>query len=150
MATEMALVLPFVVFAILVIVDFCRLYHVTQTLSASAHVGAYHASGAGQPPAYRPPTGGLLPLVTEVVAPLLGGQAAGTTTSTGPDLEGKWIEEQAYDPETLERVNSTPHLFYWLRWQGSQQSTLPNYEAWPKGIWFPIPARKEMKAGEGS
>jgi hypothetical protein len=62
--------------------------------------------------------------------------------STGADLEGKWIEEQIYDPETLERMNSTPHLFYWLRWQGSQQSTLPNYAAWPKGIWFPIPEEK--------
>jgi hypothetical protein len=59
--------------------------------------------------------------------------------STGPDLEGKWIDEQTYDRDTLETVKSTPHLYYWLRWQGSQQSTLPNYAAWPKGIWFPIP-----------
>jgi ABC-2 family transporter protein len=63
--------------------------------------------------------------------------------STGPDLEGQWIEEQTYDPETMETVKSTPHLYYWLRWQGSQQSTLPNYAAWPKGIWFPIPAQQK-------
>jgi hypothetical protein len=74
LATELAIVLPFMVFALLVVVDFCRLYHLTQTLTASAHVGAYYASGAAEPPAYRPPTGGLLPGVTELGRTILGGQ----------------------------------------------------------------------------
>jgi hypothetical protein len=63
--------------------------------------------------------------------------------STGPDLVGKQIEEQTYNPETTELEKSTPHLYYWLRWPGYGQNTLPNYEAWGKGIWFPIPERKE-------
>jgi ABC-2 family transporter protein len=68
--------------------------------------------------------------------------------STGPDLIGKWVDEQMYDPETMESVKSTPHLYYWSRWPGGEQSSLPNYAAWPKGIWFPIPEWKEMKEGK--
>ena len=63
--------------------------------------------------------------------------------STGPDLLGRQIEEQTYDPKTMELKKSTPHLYYWLRWPGYGLNTLPNYEAWPKGIWFPIPAQQK-------
>jgi hypothetical protein len=68
--------------------------------------------------------------------------------STGPDLIGKWVDEQMYDPDTMENVKSTPHLYYWSRWPGGEQGSLPNYAAWPKGIWFPIPERKEMMEGK--
>jgi hypothetical protein len=87
LATELALVLPFVVFATLVIVDFCRVYHVTQTLTTASHVAAYHASGAGQAPAYRPPSGGLLPGVTEIVRPILGGQAVEQASASTTNAE---------------------------------------------------------------
>ncbi len=43
-AAELAVLLPFVVFLFLVAVDFCRVYHATQTLQNCAACGAQYAS----------------------------------------------------------------------------------------------------------
>jgi hypothetical protein len=44
-AAELAIVLPFLALAFAVVLDFCRVYHVTQAIQASAQAGAFYASG---------------------------------------------------------------------------------------------------------
>ena len=44
-ATELAILLPFLGLAFAVALDFCRAYHATQAIQASAHAGALYASG---------------------------------------------------------------------------------------------------------
>jgi len=50
-ATELALLLPFLGLMFVAALDFARVFHVTQTLEASAHAGALFASGTAQAPA---------------------------------------------------------------------------------------------------
>ncbi|MCI0643084.1 MAG: pilus assembly protein [Gemmataceae bacterium] len=69
---ELAIVLPFLVFLFLVVVDFCRVYHSTETLQNSAHAAALYASGACGPKEYHPPDN-LLTGLLDPLAPLLGG-----------------------------------------------------------------------------
>lgn len=45
-AAELAILLPFLSVAFAVTLDFCRAYHASQTIQASAHAGALYASGA--------------------------------------------------------------------------------------------------------
>ena len=45
---EMAIVLPFLAFLFIVVLDFCRVYNSTQTVQNCAFVGALYASGASQ------------------------------------------------------------------------------------------------------
>ncbi|HLN32772.1 MAG TPA: TadE/TadG family type IV pilus assembly protein [Gemmataceae bacterium] len=47
-ATELALVLPFLTFMMVVTVDYCRLFYVTQTLWNCANVAAVYASQTAQ------------------------------------------------------------------------------------------------------
>jgi Flp pilus assembly protein TadG len=49
-AVEMAIVLPFVALLFMVAVDFCRVFHCTQTVQGCAHTAALYAGGAAQPP----------------------------------------------------------------------------------------------------
>jgi Flp pilus assembly protein TadG len=44
-ATELAILLPFLALAFAVVLDFCRAYHVTQTIQSSAQAAAWYASG---------------------------------------------------------------------------------------------------------
>ncbi|MCI0379307.1 MAG: pilus assembly protein [Gemmataceae bacterium] len=69
---ELAVVLPFLVFLFLVVVDYCRVYHNTETLQNCAHAAALHASGACGPKEYHPPDN-LLSGLLDPLAPLLGG-----------------------------------------------------------------------------
>ena len=71
--------------------------------------------------------------------------------STGPDLVGRQVVEQVAIPQK-EQIpvpykwaweRTEPQTYYWLRWPGYGLNTLPNYEAWGKGIWFPIPAQQK-------
>lgn len=63
--------------------------------------------------------------------------------STGPDLIGREVEEHTFNPQTMALERSTPQLYYWLRWPGYEQRNLPIYQAWGKGIWFPVPAAQK-------
>jgi Flp pilus assembly protein TadG len=47
-AAEMAIVLPFLSFILVVAVDYCRIFYYTQTLHNCAYVGALYASGTAQ------------------------------------------------------------------------------------------------------
>jgi Flp pilus assembly protein TadG len=47
-ATEMAIVLPFLCFMLVVAVDYCRIFYFTQTVQNSAYSGALYASGTVQ------------------------------------------------------------------------------------------------------
>lgn len=49
-ATEAAILLPFLAFMLLVAVDFCRIFCATQTLCNCAHTGALYASATAQIP----------------------------------------------------------------------------------------------------
>jgi Flp pilus assembly protein TadG len=49
-AVEMAVVLPFVALLFMVAVDFCRVFHCTQTVQGCAQTAALYASGTAQPP----------------------------------------------------------------------------------------------------
>jgi len=48
-ATELAVVLPFVVLLFTVAADFCRVYYYTQTLQNCAYAAALYASGTARP-----------------------------------------------------------------------------------------------------
>jgi Flp pilus assembly protein TadG len=50
-AVELAVLLPFIVMAFLVSLDFCRVFYCTQTLQGCAEAGALYASGTALPPA---------------------------------------------------------------------------------------------------
>jgi Flp pilus assembly protein TadG len=54
-AVELAVLLPFLVLAFLVAVDFCRVFHATQTVQGSAEAAALYASGTALPPAGSTP-----------------------------------------------------------------------------------------------
>jgi Flp pilus assembly protein TadG len=49
-AVELAIVLPFVVFLFLVVVDFCRVYACTQTVQGCAETAVLFAGGTALPP----------------------------------------------------------------------------------------------------
>src|SRR5689334_18845071 len=49
-AVEMAIVLPFVALLFAVAVDFCRVFHCTQTVQGCAETAALYASGTALPP----------------------------------------------------------------------------------------------------
>jgi len=49
-AAELAILLPFMALTFSVVLDFCRAYHVTQTIQSSAHAAALYASGTATPP----------------------------------------------------------------------------------------------------
>jgi Flp pilus assembly protein TadG len=48
-AAELAILLPFFSFTVLVTVDFCRAYYCTQTVQAAADAAALYASGTALP-----------------------------------------------------------------------------------------------------
>jgi Flp pilus assembly protein TadG len=48
-AAELACLLPFLSFTVLVAIDFCRAYYCTQTLQAAADAAALYASGTALP-----------------------------------------------------------------------------------------------------
>ena len=86
-ATEMALLLPFLVFTFCVAVDFCRAYHTSQVIDSAARSAALYGSGA----ASRDPNSGSMEdaakqaAVTEgaTLSPPL--QASDVTVNTGTD-----------------------------------------------------------------
>lgn len=43
-ATELAILLPFLVFVFIVVIDYCRIFFVTQTVEQAAQVGVLYAS----------------------------------------------------------------------------------------------------------
>ena len=49
-AVEMAVVLPFVALLFMVALDFCRVFHCTQTVQGCAQTAALYASGTALPP----------------------------------------------------------------------------------------------------
>jgi hypothetical protein len=49
-ALELTIVLPFVAFLFLTAVDFCRVFHATQTVQGAAQTAAVYAAGVAQPP----------------------------------------------------------------------------------------------------
>jgi Flp pilus assembly protein TadG len=53
---ELAILLPFLVLAFTVAVDFCRVFHTTQTVQGSAEAAALYASATALPPAGSTPT----------------------------------------------------------------------------------------------
>jgi len=56
-AVEMAVVLPFVALLFMVAVDFCRVFHCTQTVQGCAQTAALYASGTALPPPGSSPNG---------------------------------------------------------------------------------------------
>src|SRR5207249_299311 len=48
-ATEMAILLPFISFLFLVAIDFCRVFYYSQTVEGCAEAGALYASGTVKP-----------------------------------------------------------------------------------------------------
>jgi hypothetical protein len=59
---------------------------------------------------------------------------------------GTWIEQGTINQDTQQYEKSKPRLYYRGRWAGADQGTLPDYEVWPKGLWFSIPNDKENVA----
>ena len=50
-ALELAILLPFLAFLFTVAIDFCRVFHASQTVQSAAQAAALYASGTAQPPA---------------------------------------------------------------------------------------------------
>jgi Flp pilus assembly protein TadG len=50
-ATELAILLPFIILMFVIAVDFCRVFYATQVVEGAAYCGALYASGTARPTA---------------------------------------------------------------------------------------------------